>query len=40
MGLVVIDLFPPLRRLLMRRTMGVAGRLPRLATGLSLGDGL
>ncbi len=40
LGLVAMDLLPPLRRLLMRRTMGVAGRLPRLATGLSLGDGL
>ena len=40
MGLVAMDLMPPLRRLLMRRTMGIAGRLPRLATGLSLGDGL
>lgn len=40
MGLVAMDVMPPLRRLLMRRTMGIAGRLPRLAAGLPLGDGL
>ena len=38
-GLVAMDLVPPLRRLLVRRTMGIAGRLPRLGAGLSLGDG-
>ncbi len=36
LGLVALDLLPPLKRLLMRQTMGLAGRLPRLARGLPL----
>lgn len=35
-GMVAVDLMPPLKRALMRQTMGLAGRLPRLARGLSL----
>lgn len=35
-GLVAIDVLPPLKRFVMRRTMGLAGSLPRLARGLSL----
>jgi 2-octaprenyl-6-methoxyphenol hydroxylase len=35
-GLVAVDLLPPLKRALERRTMGLAGRLSRLARGLSL----
>ncbi len=35
-GLVVIDVLPPLKRLLTRQTMGLSGRLPRLAMGLPL----
>jgi 2-octaprenyl-6-methoxyphenol hydroxylase len=39
LGLLAIDLFPPLQRALCRRTMGLAGRLPRLARGLRIGGG-
>ncbi|MDZ4262052.1 MAG: 2-octaprenyl-6-methoxyphenyl hydroxylase [Pseudomonadota bacterium] len=35
-GLVAIDVLPPLKRLLARQTMGLSGRLPRLAMGLPL----
>lgn len=35
-GLLALDLCPPARHWLARRTMGVAGRLPRLARGLPL----
>jgi 2-octaprenyl-6-methoxyphenol hydroxylase len=35
-GLVTLDLVPPLKRLLTRQTMGLAGKLPRLALGLPL----
>lgn len=38
LGLVLTDLVPPLKRMLIRRTSGVAGRLPRLARGLPLGS--
>ncbi len=36
LGLVAVDLIPPLKRSLVHRTMGLAGKLPRLARGLSL----
>ena len=36
LGLLLLDLMPPAKRSLMRRTMGLAGRLPRLARGLPL----
>jgi 2-octaprenyl-6-methoxyphenol hydroxylase len=36
LGLVAVDLFPPAKRALLRLSMGLAGRLPRLARGLSL----
>jgi 2-octaprenyl-6-methoxyphenol hydroxylase len=36
LGLVAVDLLPPVKRALLRRTMGLAGRLPRLARGLPL----
>jgi 2-octaprenyl-6-methoxyphenol hydroxylase len=35
-GLVLTDLLPPLKRAMMRRAMGLAGRQPRLARGLPL----
>ncbi len=35
-GLLALDLCPPVKHLLTRRTMGIAGRLPRLARGLGL----
>jgi 2-octaprenyl-6-methoxyphenol hydroxylase len=35
-GLVAFDLLPPAKRLLSRSAMGLTGRLPRLARGLSL----
>ncbi|MDA8364368.1 MAG: 2-octaprenyl-6-methoxyphenyl hydroxylase [Gammaproteobacteria bacterium] len=35
-GLVAVDLFPGIKRALLQRTMGLAGRLPRLARGLPL----
>lgn len=37
-GLFVTDVVPPLKRVLTRQTMGLAGRLPRLALGLPLVD--
>jgi len=36
LGLLAVDLVPPLRRALLRRSMGLAGPLPRLARGLAL----
>lgn len=36
LGLLAFDLFPPAKRLLARQTMGLSGRLPRLALGLPL----
>ena len=36
LGLVAVDLFPPAKRMLLRLSMGLAGRLPRLARGLPL----
>jgi 2-octaprenyl-6-methoxyphenol hydroxylase len=36
LGLAAVDLLPPVKRALLRRTMGLAGPLPRLARGLSL----
>ena len=35
-GLVAVDLLPPLKRRLLRLSMGLVGRLPRLARGLPL----
>ncbi|MGH8377379.1 MAG: FAD-dependent monooxygenase, partial [Gammaproteobacteria bacterium] len=35
-GLLALELFPPARRHLTRRNMGIAGRLPRLAHGAKL----
>jgi len=35
-GLVTLDVLPPLKNSLLRRTMGLAGKLPRLARSLSL----
>jgi 2-octaprenyl-6-methoxyphenol hydroxylase len=35
-GLNAIELFPPVKRLLLRRTTGLSGRQPRLARGLPL----
>ena len=35
-GLVAVDLLPPLKHLLARQTMGLVGKLPRLARGLRL----
>lgn len=35
-GMLAVDLFPPLKHLMTRHTMGLAGRLPRLARGLPL----
>jgi 2-octaprenyl-6-methoxyphenol hydroxylase len=35
-GLIAVDLLPPLKRILTRQTMGMAGKLPRLAMGLPL----
>lgn len=37
-GMVAMDLLPPLRRLFTRQAMGVNGRQPRLALGLSLSE--
>lgn len=37
-GLVAVDLMPPVKRLLTRFTMGLAGRQPRLGCGLPLVD--
>lgn len=36
LGLLAVDLLPPVKRRLMRMTSGLAGRLPRLARGLPL----
>lgn len=36
LGLLAVDMLPPLKSLLLRHTMGMAGRLPRLARGLAL----
>ena len=36
LGLVATDVFPPLKHLLAEHTMGMAGRLPKLARGLPL----
>lgn len=36
LGLIAVDLLPPLKRRLLRITSGLAGRLPRLARGLLL----
>jgi 2-octaprenyl-6-methoxyphenol hydroxylase len=36
LGLVVVDLLPPVKRALIRRTSGMSRRLPRLARGLPL----
>ncbi len=36
LGLVAVDLFPPAKRALLRLSMGLGGRLPRLARGLPL----
>lgn len=35
-GLVMVDMLPPVKRALLKRTMGLAGSLPRLARGLPL----
>jgi 2-octaprenyl-6-methoxyphenol hydroxylase len=35
-GLLTVDVVPPLKHMLTRHTMGLAGRLPRLARGLPL----
>lgn len=35
-GLLALDLLPPLKKMLTRQTMGLAGKLPRLARGLPL----
>lgn len=35
-GLLITDLVPPIKHFLTKRTMGLAGRLPRLSRGLSL----
>ncbi len=36
LGLLAVDLMPPLKHALIKRTMGLSGRLPRLARGLPL----
>ncbi len=35
-GLLAMDLIPPMKRTLMRQTMGLAGKLPKLARGIPL----
>lgn len=35
-GLIALDVLPPLKRILTRQTLGMAGKLPRLAMGLPL----
>jgi hypothetical protein len=35
-GMLAVDLLPPLKHVLTRHTMGLAGKLPRLARGLPL----
>ena len=36
LGLIAVDLLPPVKRGFIRVTSGLAGRLPRLARGLPL----
>lgn len=36
LGLLAVDMLPPVKHALLRRTMGLAGRLPKLARGLPL----
>ena len=36
LGLSLIEIMPPAKRFLLRRTVGIAGPLPRLARGLPL----
>lgn len=36
LGMIAIDILPPLKRALTRQTMGLTGKLPRLARGLDL----
>ncbi len=36
LGLLAVDIVPPLKRMLLRHTMGMAGHVPRLARGLSV----
>lgn len=38
-GLLTMDVVPPLKRILTRQTLGLAGKLPRLAMGLPLQKG-
>jgi 2-octaprenyl-6-methoxyphenol hydroxylase len=35
-GMVAVDIFPSLKRSLLRRTMGLAGRVPQLGRGVPL----
>ena len=35
-GLLAMDIIPPVKRMLMRQTMGLAGKLPKLARGIPL----
>jgi 2-octaprenyl-6-methoxyphenol hydroxylase len=35
-GMIAVDVFPPLKRSLLRRTMGLAGRVPQLGRGVPL----
>ncbi len=35
-GLLAMDMIPPIKRMLMRQTMGLAGKLPKLARGIPL----
>ncbi len=37
-GLVGVDLLPPIKKILARQTMGIAGKQPRLARGIPLGN--
>ncbi len=36
-GMIAVDIFPSLKRSLLRRTMGLAGRVPQLGRGVPLG---
>ncbi len=36
LGLLAVDMLPPVKQALLRRTMGLAGRLPKLARGVPL----
>ncbi|NOY71520.1 MAG: 2-octaprenyl-6-methoxyphenyl hydroxylase, partial [Gammaproteobacteria bacterium] len=36
LGLLALDLIPPVKKMFVKRTMGMAGRLPRLARGIAL----